>query len=371
MRVPRPHIQDGSVVGGETLSVVQVQVMRCRLCSLMQEMRKWFAAVVAVLCLASGVLFGQGIPTEPIKTTLCGLVKTPDQFNGKMVQFRAEFVSKFQWERFVDDSCSAKLQVGGSHPLDDLKPDQGQYAFTTPADDNEHSERLNWKPIPAISPVNLKQDDNYKALRKYSDTKFRWPDGGVCLDCPLYRISVTAAGRFNHFDTDTVAVRANAATKATHIMYMDAPLSRLVLQSVSEVSANAIDASVYSNAKRRNISLEEASDLVFAYLSHGCTKQTCSLLRYHAPDWPGLPEFYGLQATWPNPHGSPNLGYFEVDPRTGDVWNGCERFESPTLVNPQKAIRKRIGLTDEQYKKVPKLGPMCEPGQKPRVERWE
>jgi hypothetical protein len=309
---------------------------------------------------------GKSDENEPTKTTLCELVKTPDQFNGKMVQFRAEFVSRFQWEGFVDESCSAKLQIGGSHPLDDLKPEQGQYAFTTPADDNDHPERLNWKPIPVISPVNLKQDDNYTAFRKCADTKFRWPDGGACLDCPLYRITVKATGRFDHFETDTVAVRANAVTKASHISYMDAPLSRLVLQSVSEVSAIPIDGSVYSEGKRRDISREEANDLVCA-LTRGCEDGNTVLVPKHVQADTG---FYRLDA-W---NRISHVGFFDVDSRTGDVWSGvlfCVRIESPALTTLQRAIRQRTGLTDEEYKKVPKAGPMCEPGQKPRVERWK
>ncbi len=329
-------------------------------------------AVTAMFVLAPGVMFGQSAPNEPIKTTLCDLAKMPDEFNGKMAQFRADFVSKFQWQGFVDAGCSAKLQIGVSHPLDDLKPQEGEYAFTTVADDNTHPERLNWKPILRTPPVRLKQDDNYKAFRRYAETIFKWPDGGTCLDCPLYRITVTATGRFDHFETDTVAVRANPTTKAVHISgFPDEPLSRLVLASVSDVSATPIDPSMYSQAKRRNISLEEANDLVFACLrSVGCTKQTCSLVRYHAADWPGLPEFYSFQAISSNPHTSFNQGYYEVDPRSGDVWNGviCERFESPFLVGLQRTIRKRIGLHDDEYKNASQDGPMCGEGM-PRVGR--
>ena len=175
-------------------------------------------------------------------------MKTPDQFNGKIVQFRAEFVSKFQWEGFVDEVCSAKLQLGGSHPLDDLKPEQGQYAFTKIADDNDHPERLIWKPIPVIRPIK-NQDGNYEGFRKFADSKFRWPDGGICHDCPLYRVNVKVTGRFDDFESDTVAVRATAAEKATHITYMDAPLSRLVLQAVSDVATTPIAPSVYTESQ--------------------------------------------------------------------------------------------------------------------------
>jgi hypothetical protein len=334
-----------------------------------REMKTVVQAVVGTMIavLWPGVMFGQGIPNEPIRTSLCELVKTPDQFSGGMVQFRAEFVSKFQWEGFVDGSCSAKLQLGGSHPLDDLKPEQGQYAFTTPGDDNDHPERLNWKPIPAVLPVILNQDDNYRAFRKYAETKFRWLDGGVCLDCPLYRITVTATGRFDHFQTDIVAVRANAATKAGQISYLDAPLFRLVLQSVSNVSAVAIDASVYSEGKRRDLSAEEAHDLLKAFLKIPGS----ALLPYSSPDQPDFYSFEAIFGASKGPVGVLNVDYYAVDRKTGDLWSGliCERFESSSLLMLQRAIRQRIGLTDEEYKKTSKLGPLCVPGQTPQVAR--
>jgi len=119
-----------------------------------------------------------------------------------------------------------------------------------------------------------------------------------------------------------------------------------------------------SAVKRRNVTLEEASDLVYAYLkSGGCTKDTCSIDQIHDPYFPG---FYSFQAMWRNQYGSV---YFKVDPRTGDLWDGaaCGGFTSPSLVALQQAIRKRIGLSDEEYKKTPRDAPMCEAGQKPHV----
>ena len=186
-----------------------------RVASEWMNMRRW---ALAALCAA--ILPGDGCAKvkadKPIKTTLCELMKRPEQFNGKLVQFRSDFVSKFQWAGFVDEGCSAKLQTGVKHPIDDLKPEQGEYAFTTVGDDNMHPERLNWKPIPLTRPVNLKPDEAYRAFQKYSDTKYRWPDGGLCLDCPLYRVNLMATGRFDQFETGTVAVRANQSTKAFH-----------------------------------------------------------------------------------------------------------------------------------------------------------
>jgi hypothetical protein len=148
---------------------------------------------------------------------------------------------------------------------------------------------------------------------------------------------------------------------------------RTIVRAVFALTVAALSCATFgqtsSESKRRNVTLEEASDLVYAYLeSGGCTKNSCSVDRIHDADWPA---FYSFQAMWPNPYGSPNLGYFKVDPRTGDVWNGviCGGFTSPSLVKLQQAIRKRIGLSDEEYRKTPKNAPMCEQGQKPGLVR--
>jgi len=226
------------------------------------------------------------------------------------------------------------------------------------------------EPIPHTRPVHLKQDDDYRLFRKYADTKFRWPDGGACLDCPLYRITVTATGRFDHFESDTVAVRANPATKAFHYSgASEAPLSRFVLQSVSDVATMQIDPSLYAESKRRDLSLEEANDLVTTFLTgRGSTKRAAFGLEKYSNEH--YPEFQFFQAIF-DKNGSFNLGHYAVDRKTGDVWNGvvCEQFTSASLLRLERAIRNRIGLTEEQYRKVQRPGPMCDPGEKPEVVR--
>jgi hypothetical protein len=145
---------------------------------------------------------------------------------------------------------------------------------------------------------------------------------------------------------------------------------RPILALMIAVLTGAALGQTSSGVKRRNLTLEEASGLVYAYLkSAGCTKNTCSVDQIG--DAPYFPALYSFSATWPNPHGSPVLGYFKVDPRTGDLWNGviCGGFTSPSLVRLQRVIRNRIVLSDEEYKKTPNNAPMCEAGQKPPVTR--
>jgi hypothetical protein len=139
---------------------------------------------------------------------------------------------------------------------------------------------------------------------------------------------------------------------------------RPILALMIAVLTGAAFGQTSSGVKRRNVTLEEASDLVYVYLkSVGCTRNMCSVDQIHDPYWPG---FYSFSAMWPNQYGS---RYFKVDPLTGDLWDGvaCGGFTSPSLARLQYAIRKRIGLSDEEYKKTPSNAPMCEAGQKPHV----
>ena len=302
----------------------------------------------------------------PIKTTLCELVKNPESFNDRLVQVRSEYVSKFQWTGLVDEGCSARIPVNIHHILDDLKPGEGEFAFTTSSDDLTDPERLKWRPIERPYSIRLRQDQNYRKLQQYAAAKFRWNDGGICLDCPSYRITAIFTGRFEYFETQTVAIRANPTEKPFLLSTIDpnTPLLRLALQAVGDVGGTPIDTSVYSASKQRRISLEEAHDLVNTYLS-GCDKKHCSLLNWMNPDFL---EFYGFEALNDQRTGSANIGFFFIDPRTADVWNGviCEQFQSPSLRKLQQVIRHRIGLADEQYRTIRVEGPMCGPGM-PRV----
>jgi hypothetical protein len=56
----------------------------------------------------------------------------------------------------------------------------------------------------------------------------------------------------------------------------------------------------------------------------------------HADD----PGFYFFGATWPNPTGSPVIGYFAVNSVTGDIWDqGCRLITTPSVQWLQSAIR--------------------------------
>ena len=72
--------------------------------------------------------------------------------------------------------------------------------------------------------------------------------------------------------------------------------------------------------------------------------------------------FLVFEGQWDNlTGGSANLGHYAVDERTGDVWDAdlCREYRSPELRSLQQAIRKKLGVTNSEYHKLRRPGPMC------------
>ena len=57
-------------------------------------------------------------------------------------------------------------------------------------------------------------------------------------------------------------------------------------------------------------------------------------------------DFLYFAATWPNPSGSPMIGYYAVNPWTGDVWdvNACKLYEVGNLKKRWDDVRKRSSI---------------------------
>lgn len=66
-------------------------------------------------------------------------------------------------------------------------------------------------------------------------------------------------------------------------------------------------------------------------------------------------DFYRFEATWPNPEGSPVLGFYAVNAWTGDVWKTvvCKRVTSPAIREMQKMIRVRSKNRAKEYEMLP------------------
>ena len=75
-------------------------------------------------------------------------------------------------------------------------------------------------------------------------------------------------------------------------------------------------------------------------------------------------KFYLAFVYWAGePQGSMTVGNYDVDTETGDVWNAvssCDEMDTHALRKLQKMIRRNIGLSDPEYKRIKDKGPLCE-----------
>jgi hypothetical protein len=198
------------------------------------------------------LMFSQVRTPEPIKTTVCELLKSPETFNGQMVQVRATVASSFEWGGLVDKRCDGHL-LSDDDGFSALSGRTGQYAFFRLFAELEHPEKLAWRRILLPPPIRIAQDAPYREYEKFVLEKFKRTDGSRCFECPLFEITVTVVGRFDHLEQQMVAIRDKANQKPTPYMagfgHLNASLNRLVWQSVSDVEAKPIDPSIYEKRK--------------------------------------------------------------------------------------------------------------------------
>src|SRR5579871_704398 len=73
------------------------------------------------------------------------------------------------------------------------------------------------------------------------------------------------------------------------------------------------------------------------------------------------PEFYAFMAWWPNPNGNPLIGYYAVNPWTGDVWDiiGCRSIASVVINKQRELIWKKSKLIAEAEETLHQKSPAC------------
>jgi hypothetical protein len=127
------------------------------------------------------------------------------------------------------------------------------------------------------------------------------------------------------------------------------------------LGATILSSVTCSASQRRIVSVEEAERLVAAALP--AATRRLPKFDVHGGVDENFPQFYFLSATWAGqPNGSMVVGNYYVDKDRGDVWSAtaeCEEISSPALRKLQAKVRLRIGLSDSEYHKIKRKGPLC------------
>jgi hypothetical protein len=196
----------------------------------------------------------------PLKATVCELVKEPVRFSGKIVQVRATV------------NHAGLLTVPGCPSLPLAIPDGPeftshmaghQYAEIRDRSELNHPEQLNWKTFRVPKPITLVKDGKYSVFSEAVEA-YHWDVGddrsacGKPWSCPKFDVTATFVGRFDYEMPKLRAVRRTSRPDQVWGSTGGFPMGsihlfvdwQLVLQSVSDVDAKAINRSVYDSKNR-------------------------------------------------------------------------------------------------------------------------
>jgi YfiR/HmsC-like len=150
-------------------------------------------------------------PSAPVKTTLCELGATPEKFANKVVEVRAVVQTGFQTSLLRDDTCSVFIWLSGIDSTKDT--------------------------LQSVD-VALRKDREYQKLLEYLDKKYKPKDGSICARCPLYKVTATVVGRFEHVRPGEPNPKGGRAPG--RFGYLNSYDSQVGLQGVSNVAAETI-----------------------------------------------------------------------------------------------------------------------------------
>jgi hypothetical protein len=159
-------------------------------------------------------------------------------------------VSGFEVFTLADKACGSDFRIWLD--VTDSPPSAAtEYASISSVADAKHPEKLTWVAIEKRLPVTLNHDAEVKKLESYLTKEFTPERGSRCVGCPLYSVTVTITGRFDHSDRRLKAFRDKngkiVGFGAVAYGHLGAWQSRLVMGSVSEITATKIDPSIYKS----------------------------------------------------------------------------------------------------------------------------
>ena len=176
---------------------------------------------------------------QAVDTTVCDILNNPQSFNGKIVRIKGTAVASF--DQFVVKGADCGINVNKniwlSYP-------EGTKAKAGPAVMVQVQPAHNFTgdvPVVQRTPVTLdKNNKDFKLFDSQLATQYR--KGGMCLGCNKFEVTATLVGRL-----DAVEKAGVQRDKAGKIIgfggfgHLNAYATRLVLQSVSDVTSKEID----------------------------------------------------------------------------------------------------------------------------------
>ncbi|MGO9240750.1 MAG: hypothetical protein ACLQBJ_08060 [Bryobacteraceae bacterium] len=190
-------------------------------------------AVAITLAVAPGVTCGQTKGDEPIGTTPCEMVKTPERFNGKIISVRGRVLIAFEDFRLDTSHCD------GSR-VENVWLEYGRGPKHQPT---------TWccgDMVPR-DPLRVVQNDDFKKFHRYLKAQSN-AKGCHEGECYLYEVAATITGRLDTAPTGPCPHGVHQCCPKGGFGHFGMSCGRLVIQSVSDVVAKSTERGVSAAA---------------------------------------------------------------------------------------------------------------------------
>jgi len=185
----------------------------------------------------AAVVFPSFLSGQVVDTTVCGILASPQSFDGKLVRVKGTVIAGFEEFSIKDAGCNQAVNaIWLAYPAG-TKGKAGPVAFLRLQLGKNH---------PASTaevrrtPVTLERNDDFKKFDALLSTPAKV--SGMCLGCVKYFVTATLVGRLDGAqETGLARDSAGAVSGIGGFGNLNRYRARLVLESVSDVAADEID----------------------------------------------------------------------------------------------------------------------------------
>ncbi len=208
-----------------------------------------------LLALAACCAFSCGLYAQVVDTTVCDILKAPQSFNGKIVRIKGTVAAGFDQFVVKGPTCGQFVDaIWLSYPV-------GTKAKSGAAAIMEMQPAKNFAgTFTAVTrtPVTLEKNKEFKQFDSLLSAPHK--GGAMCLGCVRNEVSATLVGRLD--GVADASLRRNGTGKIIGLGgfgNLNAYAARLVLQSVSDVSAKEIDFSNTDSITKTDVPADAAA----------------------------------------------------------------------------------------------------------------
>jgi hypothetical protein len=185
---------------------------------------------------------------------ICDILANPQSFDGKIIRVKGTVTAAFDEFALQDAGCNQPVNAIWLAYPEGTKGKAGPAAFVQLQLARNNNAPA---PSPSRSPVKLDKNKDFKQFDSLLSTTYK--AGGMCLGCIRYTVTATLVGRLDGVkEAGVVRDSSGKFVSANGYGNLNLYRARLVLQTVSDVSAHEIDYSRVSSATKDDSARESS-----------------------------------------------------------------------------------------------------------------